>query len=329
MNHKEIRNLVLGLIVGASGLTALAAFSEFQAGTPIKAADVNAKFNDLDTRVAGKQARVTGTCAAGSSISAIAADSTVTCEADDVGTGGSSFSTGAGLNLLSGVLSVSDGGVTRAKLSVTGTVADGKVLKAQGADLVWADDAVGANYTAGAGLALTGAQFSVKLPFSGTIGAADAGSIGLNVVSSDPSKTAIKGLGGNYGVVGDTLSPTGVGVLAANSGVAGGAALEVAGGIKVSGSNKPAFVHTASATNIVSNSTCIDNVLTNGKPNAIVMVTQLFSATEVYNNSSVGVFYRTASTFATKWCIFNQITAGVPSTPMPVNATFNVLVFNQ
>ena len=58
MNHKEIRNLVLGLIVGSSGLTALAAFSEFQAGTPIKSADVNAKFNDLDTRLATKQARV-------------------------------------------------------------------------------------------------------------------------------------------------------------------------------------------------------------------------------------------------------------------------------
>ena len=155
MNHRELRNLVLGAIIGASGLTALAAFSEFQAGTPIKAADVNAKFNDLDTRVAGKQARVTATCAAGSSISAIAADGTVTCEADDVGAGGSSFTVGAGLNLTGGVLALTDGGVTRAKLSVTGAVADGKVLKAQGSDLVWADDTVGSSYAAGAGLALT------------------------------------------------------------------------------------------------------------------------------------------------------------------------------
>ena len=305
MNHKEIRNLVLGLIVGASGLTALAAFSEFQAGTPIKAADVNAKFNDLDTRVTAKQARVTGTCASGSSISAIAADGAVTCEADDVGTGGSSFSTGAGLNLTGGVLSVTDAGITRAKLDVAGTVAAGKLLRASAAGLEWADD-------------------GLKLPFSGTINAADASSIGLVVVSSDPAKTAIKGLGGNFGVVGDTLSPGGVGVLAANSGAVGGAALEIVGGIKVSGATKPAFIHVATAATTVTNITCVDNVLTNSKPNAILIITPNFGASEIYNNSPIGVFY-SPTAFPNKWCIFNQNT----SLAMPINASFNVLVFNQ
>jgi hypothetical protein len=47
MNHTEMRHLVLGTMLGASGLTALAALSEFQAGTPIRASDVTAKFNDL------------------------------------------------------------------------------------------------------------------------------------------------------------------------------------------------------------------------------------------------------------------------------------------
>ena len=306
MNHKEIRNLVLGLIVGASGLTALAAFSEFQAGTPIKSADVNAKFNDLDTRLATKQARVTATCASGSSISAIGSDGTVTCEADDVGSGGSSFSTGAGLNLTGGVLSVTDASITRAKLDVSGAVAAGKLLRASSSGLEWADD-------------------GLKLPFSGTIGAADASTIGINVVSSDPAKTAIKGMGGNFGVVGDTLSPTGVGVLAANSGAVGGAALEINGGIKVSGATKPAFIHVATAATISTNITCMDNVLTNSKPNAILLVTQNFGASEIYNKSPIGVFYNPAA-FPNKWCIFNQ---GPSPLSMPTNASFNVLVFNQ
>ncbi len=228
---------------------------------------------------------------------------------------------------------INDGAVSRAKLNISGTVADGKVLKAQGNDLVWGDDAVGAGgstYTAGAGLALTGTAFSVKFPLAGTISASDAGSIGLSISSSDPAKTAIKGLGGNYGVVGDTLSPSGVGVLAANSGGAGGSALEISGGIKVSGSNKAAFIHVATTANkpaSIQNVTCIDNVLTNAKPNAIVIITQNFGSSSVYNNSPVGVFYNIGSMFSNQWCIFNQVGSTTPV--MPVNATFNVLVFNQ
>jgi hypothetical protein len=248
----NVKNFVLGALLGIGGLSAFAAFSEFTAGTVIRAADVNAKFNDLDARVTTKQNRVTGTCAVGSSVSAIAADGTVTC--------------------------------------------------------------------ASSGLAL---------PFTGSIAAASAGSIGLNISSSDPTKTAIKGLGGNYGVVGESLAPAGVGVLAASSG--GGAALEVSGAIKISGTSKPAFVHEAVAANIVGNYTCMDNPLTNSKPNAIVMVTQNFNpngtATGTYNNNSVGVFYNVVagSPLINKWCIFNQATTSL----IPVNAAFNVLVINQ
>ncbi len=168
MKNNQLRHLILGLIVGASGLTAWAAFSEFQAGTPIRAADVNAKLNDLDARVTAKQTRVTGTCAIGSSISAIAADGTVTC-------------------------------------------------------------------------------------------------------------------GGG------------------------------------------AFIHVTTATNKPSgdnNVTCIDNVLTNGKPTAIVLITQNYGSSFVYNKEVVGVYYRATSS---NWCIFNQAPSAAP---MPIGATFNVLVFN-
>jgi hypothetical protein len=210
---------------------------------------------------------------------------------------------------------IDDGAISRAKLNVGGTIGDGKVLKAQGGNLTWGDDS------------------GISLPFSGSITNASAGNIGFSISSSDPAKTAIKGLGGNYGVVGDTTSATGAGVLAANS-TAGGTALEVSGAIKVSGSNKAAFIHRSLATNSIDNYTCFDNVLTNNKPNAIVIVTQNFNpngtaaALGVYNNSPIGVYYGSDSSNTlsfNKWCIFNQNTA----LGIPVNASFNVLVINQ
>lgn len=61
---------------------------------------------------------------------------------------------------------LADGTVTLPKLSAGGTLADGKVLKAQGGTLVWADDLTGgggATYSAGAGLALSNNTFSIGL----------------------------------------------------------------------------------------------------------------------------------------------------------------------
>jgi hypothetical protein len=209
---------------------------------------------------------------------------------------------------------IDNGAISAAKLNIGGTIADGKVLKAQGGNLTWGDDS------------------GFSLPFSGSINAASAGNIGLSITSNDASKTAIKGLGGNYGVVGDTASAAGAGVLAANS--SSGMALEVSGGIKVSGSNKPAFVHQAIAANSASNYTCLDHPLTNNRPNALLFVTQNFNpnggalTSGIYNDESIGVFYGSSSDNPlsfTKWCIFNQNT----STVIPLNAKFNVLVINQ
>lgn len=61
---------------------------------------------------------------------------------------------------------LADGTVTLPKLSAGGTLADGKVLKAQGGALVWGDDLTGgggATYSAGAGLALSNNTFSIGL----------------------------------------------------------------------------------------------------------------------------------------------------------------------
>ncbi len=81
------------------------------------------------------------------------------------------------------------------------------------------------------------------------------------------------------------------------------------------------FVHIARAANIVSNWTDIDHPLTNGKPNAIVMVTQNWNPSGVgntYNDHPIGVWYHSS---VQKWAIFNQDLAS-----MPEGAAFNVVV---
>ena len=82
------------------------------------------------------------------------------------------------------------------------------------------------------------------------------------------------------------------------------------------------FVHTAIVGNIGANVTYIDNALTNGNPNAIVVVTPNYDPGGtcgcVYNNHPIGVYYDGPNN---KWAIFNQDAAA-----MPVNAAFNVAV---
>lgn len=80
------------------------------------------------------------------------------------------------------------------------------------------------------------------------------------------------------------------------------------------------FVHTAKAANILSHSTIIDYPLTNGRPNAIILVTPNFAPGGVcgcvHDNHPIGVFYD-----GSQWRIFNQDSAA-----MPVAAAFNVFV---
>ena len=93
--------------------------NEFTSNTQALAVEVNENFdavqteiNDNDSRIttmeSGKQNRVNGLCASGSSIRAIAADGTVTCEPDTVGSGDITSVT-AGTGLTGGG---SSGGVT-------------------------------------------------------------------------------------------------------------------------------------------------------------------------------------------------------------------------
>jgi len=82
-----------------------------------------------------------------------------------------------------------------------------------------------------------------------------------------------------------------------------------------------AFVHRAAARNIVDNSTYIDNPLTNGNPDALLLVTQVREpdGDNVNNARPIGVWYD--ANRDGKWAIFNQDRA-----QMPDGAAFNVVV---
>jgi hypothetical protein len=98
--------------------------------------------------------------------------------------------------------------------------------------------------------------------------------------------------------------------------IPGGAAFEV-----VIPPASQSFVHHAGPDNTISNSTYLDNPLTNGEPNAGLSVTQNWNpggGRGVYNDHPIGVVY---DQDVQKWAIYNQ-----DGTPMLNGAAFNVAV---
>jgi hypothetical protein len=94
------------------------------------------------------------------------------------------------------------------------------------------------------------------------------------VIGTSRSGSGLRGLAdGGVGVEGH--SETGVGVRASHG--HGGTALEVVNGaFRVSGSLRPAFVHTSDGSNTRGDSTCVDHPLSNGRPDAMILVTHRY-----------------------------------------------------
>jgi hypothetical protein len=98
---------------------------------------------------------------------------------------------------------------------------------------------------------------------------------------------------------------------------------EVAFNVLARSSGPNAFVHYASALNIVGNWTTIDHPLANDKPGAVLLVTQNYNpggVGGVRNAHEIGVWYGSSSG---RWAIFNQ-----DMEPMPPGAAFNVRVMD-
>jgi hypothetical protein len=138
------------------------------------------------------------------------------------------------------------------------------------------------------------------------------------VIGTSRSGSGLRGLAdGGVGVEGH--SETGVGVRASHG--HGGTALEVVNGaFRVSGSLRPAFVHTSDGSNTRGDSTCVDHPLSNGRPDAMILVTHRYGGGAV-NIPAVGVYY---AYDLSRWCVFTE-----GGTPMPSGIPFNVLVISQ
>ena len=143
--------------------------------------------------------------------------------------------------------------------------------------------------------------------------AADIGTLGTSRSGSGVRGVADEGIG----VEGHAENGTGVRAAHAR----GGTALEIAnGGLKVSGSVRPAFVHTTDGGNTRGDSSCISHQLTNNRPEAILLVTHRWGGSGI-NVPAVGVYYDNEWR---GWCVFTESGAG-----MPLGAPFNVLVVSQ
>jgi hypothetical protein len=120
---------------------------------------------------------------------------------------------------------------------------------------------------------------------------------------------------GGTGVFGEADGALGRGVYAKST---SGNALEVAGPIKVSGTNPAAFVHTTSAGNITGNHTKLS--YTGMSATDILIVTHCWQSSYLGNNA-VGVWWSVNA-----WYIYIENSGIIP---MPVGEKFNVLVIKQ
>ncbi|MFP8879566.1 MAG: DUF1566 domain-containing protein [Myxococcota bacterium] len=134
--------LSIPLVVAAGTLTVPNSFTNGQAAD---AGQVNANFDAIETEVNDNdgrittvegtanaaQVRVTGSCVAGSSIRAIAADGTVTCEVDDNSDNDTTYTAGSGLSL-AGTSFSADTAVVQSR--VVNTCVVGQAISAIAAD---------------------------------------------------------------------------------------------------------------------------------------------------------------------------------------------------
>lgn len=178
-----------------------------------------------------------------------------------------------------------------------------------------------------------GAAVSVDLPNNAVLQihnlATSGYSSALYARAKSPDASAVYGLNqGGPGIIGESSSGTAAGVTAIGSGSTGTALLLQKGSLRVQsaglGTGTPVFIHRAAAGNINASATCLDHPMTNGDPNAILIVTYSFNpggGGGEFHDHAIGVLYESGGQFADRWCIINQDGAN-----MLAGRDFNVLV---
>lgn len=208
MKIKDIKGFMVGAFVVASSLSVLAVVqipNIFKPGDLITAEGMNQNFSSLKAGIDAvevlansKQSRVSGTCAVGSSIREVKADGTVTCQLDNGGSGGSSYSAGAGLKLAGTQFSVDSATV---QSRVAGVCAAGSAIKEVKADGQVVCEAVGSTGGGVAGVsAVNGKTGGVTL---------ESGSANLTVDNSQAGKVVFSVAGGSSYSAGLGLTLTG------------------------------------------------------------------------------------------------------------------------
>ena len=198
MNAKNVKGFLIGVFTVASTLSVLAAVNiphVFKPGDLITASDMNENFSSLkagidavETSASAKQTRVSGVCAAGSSIREVKADGTVTCQTDNVGTGGgASYTAGSGLTLAANQFSVD---ATKTQSRVSGICAAGSAIKEVKPDGQVICEAVGSTGGGVAGVSsVNGKTAGVTL---------EAGSANLTIDNSQTGKVVFNVANSSY-----------------------------------------------------------------------------------------------------------------------------------
>jgi hypothetical protein len=302
--------------------------NSFAPNTAISSAQMNENFAAFQAAVNSKQDLVAGTCSARSAIRAIDPAGAVTCQATgasfgDALTGGAAspgFSVansdpnGSGLvgrhSSAIGIAPAVEGNTDSAGPEAVGVL--GRVTSTSPGGFSAAVRGINAG-TGGNGIGVYGSQDGAGWGVYGTAPS------GIGVRGFSTSGNGLVGSSGTgRGVYGAVSDVNGTGVAASGGGPAGTALSIANGGIKVVGagvgSATPVFIHLTSAANTAGQVTTIDNPLTNGDPDAIVLVTHRWTGTHL--NHATGVYYT-----GTQWAIFNEDLAA-----MPLGVPFNVLV---
>ncbi len=300
------------------------------------------------------QSRVSGTCAAGSFFTGVNQDGTVNCATP---TGGSSYTAGLGLTL-TGTQFSADTSAIQAR--VTGACNAGAALSAIKQDGTVSCNSVvdfagvlsgTANIASGLTVTNLGDGMGLDVATSSTTGASAIQGISYGATgqttgvfgraTTSPTGTGVVGIGGvtggyfqatgepsggftPVGVYGVAQSGQGVGIKAQNN--SGGTALEIDGGIKVTGSNPAAF-RIVSPAGFYLNGGLIElrNPMTDNNPNALIFLTGI----DGFGAYGIQFFYDPSAglNFWKLGCSVGPTGASVAGARCP--KAFNVLIIKQ